>query len=459
MSIVFFVWLFLKPSALAALLATGTVALLILITFFIAKDGMILLRRFLPVLFVVAILFPYLRLPGGIPDIRPEFIIILAASGLILLDHLATGHPLRIRRYPVYKWFALFAFAIMLSMMYASSFKGQPVAGRDFWEIAKPLLYFLIFVLVASDRINPAKLKRYYKFILLILAFSAVVGFLQYLNFAGINRIVSPYYAPTQIQGLLVHRRITGTTPNPNEFGALMVLASSLALSGTLFFREYRMRRLCWAVFPFYIFSLVLTVSRTSIISLFVSFATIMFLFFKKRGLRRSFVRLFIVILLGFIIGLLILQFTPAKALSRFGELTTFTSATSWQARIHNWETHYTIWLKSPWLGWGPGKADMGTVVDNEWLLLLRRYGVVGLAAFLSLFGSIYTGLSRIRKNNREPSAVALSIALQGTFVGYVVYMALAVVYHSLQLMPILLLFLGLAYTQHPPARTDSRSL
>ena len=94
----------------------------------------------------------------------------------------------------------------------------------------------------------------------------------------------------------------------------------------------------------------------------------------------------------------------------------------------------------------------MGTVVDNEWLLLLRRYGVVGLSLFLSLFGSIYLGLSRIVKRSEEAPAVALAVALKSTLIAYMVYMALAVVYHSLQLMPILLLSLGLAYTRWPPA-------
>jgi len=119
---------------------------------------------------------------------------------------------------------------------------------------------------------------------------------------------------------------------------------------------------------------------------------------------------------------------------------------------VEIWGTQFAYWLESPWFGWGPGKFDMETIVDNEWLLLLRRYGVVGLAVFITLFGSLFSGLSTMGKKASEPAVLALSVALRATFAGYVVYMGLSVIYHSLQLMPIILLFLGLIYTQWRPA-------
>jgi O-antigen ligase len=351
----------------------------------------------------------------------------------------------------VYKWFGLFGFSIVLSMVYAAWFKGQLLSGRDFWELAKVFLYFLLFALVMNQKISLADLRYYYKLALLIFAVSSCVGFLQYIDFLGINERVSPYYAPTQMRGLLVHGRITGTTPNPNEFGALMVLALSFALSGALFFQERKLQFLCWGTLPVFGLALVLTLSRSALVSLFLTWATILFLFFRQEGLKYKLRRLLTVVLLGCFLGALMLQIVPEKAFYRYGQLVEFTKATSWQKRVAMWKENFAIWLESPWLGWGPGKATMGTIVDNEWLLLLRRYGVVGLVIFLCLFGNLFFGLSRIRKAYSDPSVVALSVALQGTFVGYASYMVLAAVYHSLQLMPILLLFLGLVYSQWQP--------
>ena len=277
--------------------------------------------------------------------------------------------------------------------------------------------------------------------------------FMQYIDFAGINQILSPYYAPTQMRGLLIHGRITGTTPNPNEFGALMVLAISLAISGVLFFEERKTRLLCWVALPVFGFALVLTMSRSSLVATFLAVGLILILFLKQRGIKYKWKRIFTLVAFAFIIGVFILQFAPEKALFRYSQLTTFTEATSWVARVEKWKTHFAIWMESPWFGWGPGKAAMGTIVDNEWLLLMRRYGVIGLSIFLGLFGSLFLGLSRIRNVNTEAPIIALTVALQGTFAGYALYMMLASIYHSLQLMPIFLLFLGLAYSQCGPKR------
>lgn len=87
-------------------------------------------------------------------------------------------------------------------------------------------------------------------FIVFIFLISTFFGFLQYINFAGINQIMSPYYAPTQMRGLLVHKKIIRTTANYNEFGSLMIFASSLALSGGLVVGEKRLRILCWHTLP-----------------------------------------------------------------------------------------------------------------------------------------------------------------------------------------------------------------
>jgi len=348
-----------------------------------------------------------------------------------------------------YKWFGLLAGSIVLSMAYGSLLKAQPLIGRDLWEVAKVFVYFLLFALVASLHISPTSLKRYYKLALIVLTLSALFGFLQYLDFGPINEVVSPYYAPTQMRGLLVHGRITGTTPNPNEFGALMVLAASLALSGGLFLQERRLRRLCWGTFPVFGLALVLTLSRSALGSLFLAAMVVLFLFLRQRNMKHKLRRLLaLVLFVCCFVSLAMLPLVPEKAFVRFSQIATFTEATSWQGRVENWRTHFALWTESPWLGWGPAKATMGTIVDNEWLLVLRRYGVVGLTVFIGLFGSLFLGLSRIRRGNTDHSVLALSVGLQATLVAYTVYMILAAVYHSLQLMSILLVFLGLAYSQ-----------
>ena len=413
------------------------------------KNSALTMTRLVILLTFVSIILPSIRLPAGSPDVRLELIIVLIAWFFLLLGHLATNHPLRLRANPMYKWFALFGLTILFSITYATLIKGYYPIGRDFWELAKLLEYFLIFALVASLRISPTDMKRYYKIALILFVFSAFFGFAQYLNLGNINALVSPYYAPTQMQGLLLNGRITGTTSNPNEFGVLMVLASSLALSGGLFFREQRLRLFAWICLAVFSFAIILTLSRSALIALAV--ATGFILLFKYPltvGVRRSLRRSLIVIPLLVVIVLIAVQLAPVKFFSRASQLQDILSSTSWQARLVNWQDDFALWTESPVFGWGPGKATMTTVVDNEWLLLLRRYGLVGTMIFVLWFGDFYFGLTRIRRRVLNAEVTALTVALQATLVAYVVYMIPAGVYHSLQLMAILLLFLGLAYSQ-----------
>ncbi len=452
------VWFLTQQPRLGSLLVLGVIALLLGFVLFFRQDGTLSFRRVLVPLLAVAILSPYIRLPAGIPDVRPELLIVLATWALLFLSHLATGHPIQIRRCPAYKWFILFGLCILVSMTYGALMKGQPVIWQDFWELAKVLLYLLTLTLVASVRIDSARMKRYYSLALVVLLFSALFGFAQYIDFLSITTVVSPYYAPTQMEGLLVLGRVTGTTPNPNEFGALMVLAASLALSGGLFLQKRRLRLLSWGTLPIFGLALVFTLSRSSLVALLLAALVVLFLFLRRKDVKHRVRRVIALLLLGYVVGLAVLPLVPGKALFRFSQLATFTETTSWQMRVENWKINFAIWEESPLLGWGPGKATMGTIVDNEWLLVLRRYGAVGVAVFLSLFGSLFLGLSRIRRFNSDAAVVALTVALQGTLVGYVLYMGVAAIYHSLQLMPILLIFLGLAYSQSQPSRSMQES-
>ena len=424
--------------------------LLVVSLILFGSDGVFSINRILLPLFVVAIIFPSIRLSGDMPDPRPEFVVVVIGYIFLLFCHLATGYKINIKYQSANKWFLLFGLSILLSMAYSNLFRNHPIIGRDFWEIFKLILYYLIFSLVANLQINKEDMRRYYQFAIIIFLISAVFGLLQYINFTGINQILSPYYAPTQMRGLLFHKRITGTTANPNEFGALMVLAFSLALSGGLVVGEKRLRVLCWFALPVFWTALFLTLSRTSMVSSLISMVIILLLFIrvKKITLKVKFKRLFLFLFLACVAFIFVLEFMSERSLWRYSQIFTFEEASSWVVRIENWKTHFTLWKESPWFGWGPAKKTMGTIVDNEWLLILRRYGLIGTIAFIVLFGNLFFGLSKISQQGEDFSACALSLALQGTFVGYVFYMFLASIYHSMQLMPIFLLFLGLSYSQ-----------
>jgi O-antigen ligase len=277
-------------------------------------------------------------------------------------------------------------------MTYAAIVKNQLIIGRDFQELIKLLLYFLIFALIANQDIKPTSLKHYYKFALVVLMLSAFFGFMQYIDLAGVNQILSPYYAPTQMRACLfmveslVQRRI---------LMSLVLLWCWLYLCQywCFIFKERKIRLLCWGALPVFGLALVLTMSRSSLVATFLAVGFILLLFIKQRGIKHKWKRILTLVAFAFIIGIFILQFAPENALFRYSQLASFTESTSWLSRVENWNTHITIWIESPWFGWGPGKATMGTIVDNEWLLY-PRYVSFPKALLLAFIGIFFASIS-----------------------------------------------------------------
>ena len=422
---------------------------LLVLTYIFFRDGRLSFDRIVIPLLIVAVLFPSVRLPAGIPALRIELIIILIAWTLFLLRHPITGEAMRLRWNPTNKWFFLFGTSILVSIAYAALVKGYYPIGRDFWEFGKIIEYFLIFALVASLHISSEQMRKYYLISLIIFLCSAIFGFAQYFNLFDINSIVTPYYAPTQMAGLIRAGRIVGTTSNPNEFGSLMVLAAALALTGALWFKGSTIKLISWVALGVFGFAIILTLSRSALLGLLV--ACFFILFFKYPlhfGFSRTIRGFFLVIPLLLILAFILLQLAPDLFFFRVGRVLNLSTDTSWQGRLVIWGNQLAIWKQSPIFGWGPGKATMTTIVDNEWLLLLRRYGALGVLVLVLWFTGIYRTLVKIAHEAKNTYAEVFCVGLQATLIAYALYMIPAAVYHNLQLMPILMLYLGLAYSQ-----------
>ena len=134
------------------------------------------------------------------------------------------------------------------------------------------------------------------------------------------------------MDGLLAHKRITGTTANPNEFGALMVLASSLALSGGL-----AVGKKVTDIMLAYSSGLLgcITLDSFSDFSGFrlISMIIILLLFIRvKITLKVKFKRLLIFLLLVCVACIFVLELMPERSLWRYSQFT-FEEASSWVAR------------------------------------------------------------------------------------------------------------------------------
>jgi len=443
-----FVFLVLPNSRLRLAMLMTTVAVAWLVgTFF--RRGVFTVRRTVFWLLASAILLP--RIPvSSLPDARPELPIVFVAAALWLLMPASAGLPTRIRSNGTLPFWGLFAASVAWSTYHATMFLGAPTLGRDLWELFKILYYFLLFFFVANVDWTGTDVRRLVRFTLLALGAASSFGFAQFLDVAGVNALITPYYTEgAHLYAVVAFRRVVGTSANPNEFGAMMVLAAALSLACHLWWVERFWRWLAAAVFIMACLATALTLSRSSLVALGLVLTLILvYLYPASVGVVRAFRRYLPVLVLAGAVVALLYPYTPEHLVTRVQVFVDLASDASLSGRRQIWRSQVPLWLSSPVFGWGPAKGFQTTIVDNEWLFLLRRYGLVGVAAFLALFGSIFVGLSRIRRRAQGSDAVPLVAGLQATLLGYAAIMVVGNIYHSLQIMPLLAILLGLAYSR-----------
>lgn len=101
---------------------------------------------------------------------------------------------------------------------------------------------------------------------------------------------------------------------------------------------------------------------------------------------------------------------------------------------------------RSPIIGVGPGKATGGATLDNEYLLVLSRYGLLGLAAYLGIWAALgLLALRHIRAGNTNAAALA------GIIAGLLVFNLVAGSLYHLQLMGVFWPLAGVLLSWQPP--------
>lgn len=440
--------LFMAHKRLGLLIILSLVGILIVYLVFFRGRKLAIKKAIVPLL-IGAVLLPSLPMPFELPSVRMDLILILIAWGLLSFGNIATQNKVTLHWSSTHKWFFLFGLSIMMSMIWAALVMGYAPFWRDFFELAKLLEYFLIFSLIASLRITPLEMEKYYVITIFIFLISAGFGFAQYWNLFNVNASISPYFTSAKMEGLLKYSRVIGTTGNPNLFGGLMILPASLALSGTLWLKRNYLKVFSVLAFSMFSFTIVLTQSRSALISLVAVVLYILFFKYPRRFRSGKAIKdLLLIIPALLIIAYVVTQVAPVHFFTRIETLSNITTASGWGGRIEKWESNLKIWGESPLFGWGRAQRTMRIAVDNEWLTLLRQYGIVGLAVFIFWFVGIYFNLGRIGRESRVKTTEVFSVALQAVLIAYAVFMIPAGVYHNLQLAPIVMFYLGLVYSQ-----------
>lgn len=364
-----------KPILLILLLFIGFIAWYSLSIDFQYKD--VHLVAFL--LFASILLPPVTALPG-LPDIRVEELFFFLLFPLLLLRKSKKDYDPFLK----YFFYALLAFgaAVFVSIYYGKFVLGVPLSLSDHFELLKVFKLFVV-VLVIS-RLNLSQKNIYILLYVIVFSFllSAVIGLMQFYGILGFDQITAPFYAAERIYD--VHNRMMGTFYNPNTYGTALTIGAIVSL-GLLFYEKKASRRIfLFLTVILLAFSIALTQSRTAVVVVLFAFTLITLLNFIRK--QFSVKNLLIILIVTTIVLLGITGLLADQILVRFMALGDISEDMSWKMRLLAWYLNLTLFSESILLGWGPAKMIHTTIVDSEYILILRRYGLIGFSFYILLY-------------------------------------------------------------------------
>lgn len=422
----------------------------------------------------MGILLPSFKVASGLPDVRPEELLLVLF--LLCLPWLRFKlEPARVAE--IGRAIAALLIVTLVSIIWARLFLHCRAGLRDLFELIKPLKYYFIILLVASAGLEKKGLERNFRWFWIFSGCFILACFLEYWNIGGIRQYLLPYAPDKVALSRLASPRIMGLMGNPNYTGLFLMLVISFAFSSLLFYRNsFRTGIFYVAMFSLAGMAEFLTMSRTAMAATLVSLVFIgaKFLISPRVSRRQAAIALGVIVL----IMAVFLAAAGEEFLWRYQAALHLDTNTSFQAKLVFWQQAWDLYKQSPIFGWGPAKSLMTGVVDNEYLLIARRYGLVGLIIYLGFYLSIF----RLIRNNTSPafsstggtenmvcspaerdqaddprnenqddgsreddSVRVLGTAMQGITLGFLVFNCTAGTFYSLQLMAVYAALVGLA--------------
>ncbi|WP_124681857.1 O-antigen ligase family protein [Candidatus Viridilinea mediisalina] len=331
---------------------------------------------------------------------------------------------------------SLYALAIITSTI-VGSILGNTPALRDWFELAKPGFWWLIFSFGLGCGWS-WKSKIHALWIFLICGFGlTILSIAQYTNAGDVNNWLTPIFVTNEDFLRVANYRVLGTFGNPVRVGSTM--AGILGVLGVfiLFGKCSLWLRMFLVLYALGVsIAILMTASRVSLGAggLAVIGAVLFFIWYR---IRFVFSKLIVTILLSLLAMFgLIGVFLWAERISRdysyasailsgnplIGTLYRLNSVGSefdeGARRLSDWQLAWQLGLESPVFGVGPSKnVDDFTYFHSEHLTVFRRYGFVGVFLFTMIYVNIILYAykefrSGIELRNQSKIILSLSVLL-----------------------------------------------
>ncbi|GAC1700360.1 MAG: hypothetical protein NVS9B4_01640 [Candidatus Acidiferrum sp.] len=335
-------------------------------------------------LICIEVLAPPITLSSSL-WVRPEQVL-LPIIFVLYFWFLLAGFVRLIRWNGMFLIGALFCLGVLLSVWYGAEVLHHAVILRDFYDLPKALFPVVFFTLAYEAKLSEVALRRLLNFLAAAILLVCLYGWAQWMDM-GFTHALNPYYSALNHDiSLLYARRVYSTLGNPNHLGQLMswsVVAFTLAL---LFSVGSRLRNT--ALMLATLVTLVMTGSRYALLNAAIGVVLVFFLSPASSRLRKSHVRVLLILLPVFALTIGIVANSNKRTLERYKTLERPLEVDSLRGRLdHVWLAPWDDFVNSPLLGNGPAKAIYtDTITDSEFLDVLKNFGIIGFLPYISYF-------------------------------------------------------------------------
>lgn len=383
---------------------------------------------------VSVVLLPWINLGSGAPAIRPEWPLLLAS---LLVFHRIKAQAIDSM---VVFWSAAVGMSFALSIAYGVAFLHVAMDLTDLFELLKPLLYFLLYLFVASACLSVRQLRRFLRVTLLILSVAGVLSIIQYFAPDVVSPILT-LYADAERISMYVRLRATGTMGNANDLGMLFVFGYALAL----FTHRHRLFGIvsASAVLLIMLLGLLASGSRTAFVCMLV--VTLCYLLSEVQLRFKSVAA--VVLISAALFGVCSSNLDVLRGpIKRYATLASIAKDVAWKSRVAGTLETLSEIKQSALVGHGPDKVgySVGTNIDNEYVLILYRYGIVGLLVLGGFFYSLWRQ-SQIRREASVPLIRSYAHFATAILLASLVFAYTAGIYQLFRLMMLLTVLLTVA--------------
>jgi O-antigen ligase len=400
---------------------------------------------------LLAVLGPWISI-GAARGIRPEEVLL----PLMIVVYLSgTGFRLRLPK-PlrlVVIGLAAVAACISLSLLASISRSGGGPVARDTLELVRVAKYAVVMVLAGYDSATARACRTWFIVLILVVV---VIAFVQvvaspawvFRTMSAIDPSSAKFYASQNVAAGL--RRVTGSFGNPNNFGVflsasaglLVGLLASAGKRGEGWLLSCALVAVCAAV--------VATQSYTGLLALGLILLVGCVAVVLRRQYRRRALALFtaVVIVMGTFAGMLGVFGADSFVIGK--RLTTAKYALSTMSgRITVWTRVALNMADDPSMlvfGMGPQKESetqvAGGDIDSEYVMILKRYGLIGFVCFGLLVALMVVAL-RVSMPTETASARGWRFGALLMLLAVLASDLTNVVYVNNQLMDVFMFILG----------------